>query len=214
MGDSRAGNRPRQGTSVLALLGVIGPLYYIALTVVLGSLWAGYDPIRLTQSELGAVDSPYRLVMNVGGFMVLGLAILAFSAAYYLLLGRVPARSLATGLLVVAGVGTLAVGFFPCDPGCNDTTPTGHMHSLLSAPGAIGLPAAAMLSAMVFKRDQRFGTAWQVGSFWIGLVTLAAGPVIAADLMEGSSGILQRAAMWPALLWMAAVALKLRALSR
>jgi hypothetical protein len=31
--------------------------------------------------------------------------------------------------------------------------------------------------------------------------------------MEGSSGILQRAAMWPALLWMAAVALKLRALS-
>lgn len=204
----------RRRGSVLALLGGIGPVYYIVLTVVLGSLWAGYDPIRQTQSELAAVDSPYRWLMNFGGFMVLGLSILAFSATYYVLLRRVPSKTVATGLLVAAGVGMVAVGFYPCDPGCIDVTPTGRMHSLLSAPGAIGLPAAAMLSALVFKRDQRFGTAWQVGSFWIGLVTLAAGPVIAADLIEGSNGILQRAAMWPTLLWMAAVALKLRAFSR
>lgn len=199
---------------MLVLLAVIGPPYYIALTVALGRLWVGYDPISQTQSELGAVDSPYRLLMNVGGFMVLGLSILAFSASYSLLLRRVLAKTFAAGLLVVAGVGMVAVGFFPCDPGCIDVTPAGRMHSLLSAPGAIGLPAAAVLSAVVFRGDPRFGTAWQVGSFWLGLVTLAAGPVIAADLIEASNGVLQRATMWPLLIWMMAVSLKLRSPTR
>lgn len=203
-----------RGIRLLLTIGAVGPIYYIALTSVLGMLWVGYDPIRQTQSELGAVDSPYRLLMNAGGFMAIGLSILAFSVGYYLVLRRTPAKTLATGLMIVAGVGIVAVGFFPCDPGCIDVTPTGRMHSLLSAPGAIGLPAAALLSAMVFHGDARLGKAWQVWSFWLGLITLAAGPIIAADLIDGANGLLQRAAMWPALLWMSAVAIRLRGLNR
>jgi hypothetical protein len=88
-------------------------------------------------------------------------------------------------------------------------TPTGRLHSVFSMPGAIGLPAAAMISALVFRRDGRFSTAWQAGSFWLGLVSLGSGPIIAAELVVGVNGLLQRAAMWPSLLWMMAVSLKL-----
>ena len=56
--------------------------YYLTL----GALQAGYDPIRDTQSELGAVDAPYRWVMNVAGFMGLGLSLLAFAIAYRMVL--------------------------------------------------------------------------------------------------------------------------------
>jgi Protein of unknown function (DUF998) len=75
----------------------VGPVFYLVLVTVLGMLWDGYDPIRDTQSELGAVDSPYRQVRNLAGFMGLGVSILAFAAAYYLLLASSWAKVLATG---------------------------------------------------------------------------------------------------------------------
>jgi hypothetical membrane protein len=192
---------------LLALVGVVGPLGYLVLVTVLGLLWDGYDPIRDTQSELGAVDSPYRLVMNVAGFMGVGVSILAFAAAYHRLLRPSLAKTLATGLLVVAGVSMVVVGFFPCDAGCVDVTGTSRLHSVFSMPGAIGLPAAAMLSALVFRSDGRFTTAWQVVSFWLGLAALVSGPLIAGELLQGANGLLQRAGMWPPLLWMMAVSL-------
>jgi hypothetical protein len=61
----------------LALVGAVGPVGYLVLVTVLSMLWDGYDPIRDTQSELGAVDAPHRLVMNLAGFMGLGVSLLA-----------------------------------------------------------------------------------------------------------------------------------------
>jgi hypothetical membrane protein len=186
----------------------------VGLTVVLGLTWEGYDPIRDTQSELGGVDSPVQVVMNVAGFMALGVAILAFAGAYAMLLRPGWATWVATALLVVAGAGMVVVGFFPCDPGCVDVTSTGRLHGVFSAPGAIGLPAAAMVSALVFARDGRWGTGWQATSLLLGALSLASGPLIAAELVTGANGLLQRAAMWPALLWMTAVSIRLLALTR
>lgn len=198
---------------LLASIGVAGPIFYIVFATVLGAMWDGYDPIRDTQSELGAVDSPYQTLMNVVGFMGLGVCILAFAGAYAIVLRGGWAKMLATGLLVIAGVGMIVVGFFPCDAGCVDVTSTGRLHGTFSMPGAIGLPVAAMLSSLVFRTDGRFGTGWQVVSFWLGLLALASGPIVQAGLMEGMLGLLQRAGMWPPLIWMSAVSFRLYALA-
>jgi Protein of unknown function (DUF998) len=106
----------------------------------------------------------------------------------FLLLRKGFVTTLATGLLAIAGVSLVVAGFLPCDAGCVDVTRTGRLHSVFSMPGAIGLPLAAMVSGLVFRRDGRFGTAWQVLSFWLGLVSLGSGPIIAAELTEGSTG--------------------------
>ena len=152
--------------------------------------------------------------MNLAGFMGLGVCILAFAAAYWLLLASSWAKVLATGLLAIAGLGMVVVGFFPCDAGCVDVTATGRLHSVFSMPGAIGLPAAAMVSALVFRRDGRLGTAWQLVSFWLGLAALVSGPLIAAELVGGVDGLVQRAAMWAPLVWMVAVSIRLYRLAR
>lgn len=189
----------------LATIAAAGPLVYIALTVGLGLLWDGYDPVRQTQSELGGVDSPYRTWMNLA-FAGLGLTILAFALAYHLRLRWSVARWVAVGLLVVAGAGMVTVAFFPCDPGCVDVTTTGRLHGMFSAPGAIGIPAAAMVSSLAFERDGRISTGWRAASFWVGTLSLLSGPVVAAGLLPDVDGVLQRAGMWTGLLWMAAVA--------
>lgn len=188
----------------------MGPLFYISLVVVLGLLRSGYDPIRQTQSELGAVDSPYGDLMNVAGFSGLGLTILAFAVAYQLLLNRSWVQKLATVLLVLGGLGMVVVGFFPCDAGCVDVTRTSELHSIFSVPGAIGLPAAAILSSLAFRVDGRFSVAWQTVSFWLGPLTLASGPLIAAEVACEVGGALQRAAMWAPLLRLSAVSWKIR----
>lgn len=193
-----------------ALMAILGPCCYILLTIGLGLAWSSYDPVRDTQSELGAVDSPFRWAMNTVGFMGLGVCIGAFAVAYGLLLRGGWLGWVAVGLLTLAGAGMVIVGNFPCDSGCVDVTRTGRLHGLLSAPGAIGLPAAAMVSAAVLRRDGRWSTTWQVASFTVGAFSLASGPLIAAEVLPQANGLLQRAGMWPALVWMVAVSLRLR----
>lgn len=204
----------RSAARVLAFVGAVGPVFYIGLTIVLGLLWDGYNPIRDTQSELGAVDSPYRHVMNVGGFMALGVWTLAFAGAYATILRRSWIKVVAIVLLVGAGLGLVVVGFFPCDAGCIDVTRTGRLHGAWSAPGAIGLPLAAMASSTVFRRDGRLGMSWQLVSFWGGLLSLATGPIVGAELVPEWDGLLQRAGMWLTLLWMSAVSWRLWRLAR
>lgn len=193
----------------LAFAGATGPLAYIVLTLVLGWLQAGYDPVIDTQSELGAVDAPYRTVMNLVGFVGLGLTILAFAGAYAVVLDSDWATWLVAGLLSLAGLGMVIVGFFPCDAGCVDVTATGRLHGVFSMPGAVGLPTAAMVSGWVFSQDSRFGHGWSQVSFIVGLLTLATGPLIQAEIVENANGLMQRIGMWPGLLWMSAVSWEL-----
>lgn len=204
---------PPPWASPFAIVAALGPLLFIALVTVLGALWDGYDPIRDTQSELGAVDSPYRSLMNVAGFMGIGVSILCFAVAYHLTLRPSVPGFVATGLLAVAGAGMVAVGFFSCDAGCVDVTSTSRMHSILSMPGAIGLPLDSMLSASAFRSDGRLGRGWQIVSFWLGLAVLAVGPLVATEAFAGMDGLLQRVGMWTSLLWMTAVSLELRTLA-
>jgi len=193
----------------LAVVAAAGPVLLIVLTLVLGAAWPGYDAIRDTQSELGAVDAPAGPLMNVAGFMGIGVSILAFAALYAATLRASWVTWLATGVLVVAGAGMITVGFFPCDAGCVDVTTTGRLHGVFSAPAAIGLPTAAMLSSWVFHHDGRLGVRWQATSMVLGVVSLALGPVIAAEILPTANGLLQRAAMWPVLVWMGLVALRI-----
>lgn len=143
---ARGTTKPAPMPRALTAIGAVGPVAHVALVVALSAIVDGYDPLRDSISELGARDAPYRRLMNLAGFMGLGVALLAFAAGYHLLLRRGRLAPLATGLLIVAGGSMVAVGFFPCDPGCVDVTPTGRLHSLTSTPQAIALPWVAAVS--------------------------------------------------------------------
>lgn len=182
---------------------------YLALTLVLGALLPGYDLVRQTQSELGAVDVPLGWAMNAG-FALLGGAVLGLAR----LLGAalVPSRwrTLLAIALIVAGTGFVVVALFPCDPGCVDATTVGRWHSRLSLPPAVGLPVAMMLFAPAAARGGPFGPAWRRASFGVGLLSLGGGPVVGLELVPEVDGLLQRLAMWPAVAWLVAVAWRLR----
>lgn len=108
-----------------------------------------------------------------------------------------------------AGVGMIAVGFTPCDAGCVDVTTTGRWHSILSAPGAIGVSLAMVASGSAFRIDGWFSGRWQVTSAALGTLVLLSGPLIALEVFTGLGGLLQRAAMGVAMFWVSAVGVRL-----
>jgi len=69
--------RPDRMLRILAICGIIGPITYAIVLTVLGVLWPGYNPVRQYMSELGAVDAPHAFLMNVLGFHVLGVSMVA-----------------------------------------------------------------------------------------------------------------------------------------
>jgi hypothetical membrane protein len=119
----------------------IGPVQSILGWVIAGSLWAGYDPMRQTISDLAANDSPVQVIQT--GFFFLGATLTvigAFSARSLAVPGRVA--------LLLAGLATYALAIF--------ATPsqTGHSDAhRLSATISFVLMSAWPLLSMRFDKS-------------------------------------------------------------
>lgn len=132
----------------LLILTVVGVLAYVATWATLGIVAEGYDPLRQAISELFDLAAPaWQRRTMTGVLIVTGVALLPVGPV----LDRVlPGRGrLGPALAVLAGVGTLAVAFFPCTEGCPGagTSLTDTMHTVLAGAGYIGLVTAPLAFA-------------------------------------------------------------------
>ena len=138
---------------LLALCGIISPIFYHLVTFLGGAMRPGYSHIRNTVSELMAPGSPNKLLMHVlftigavlSVFFGLGVWQFIKESGYRNTLGLIGA-----GLLVTIGVITiLTSAVFPQDPQQNwDAPPTfaGQMHKIL----AMGtLPVLSLASTLL-----------------------------------------------------------------
>lgn len=136
---------------------IIGIVAYVATWATLGAVADGYDPLRQAISELFDLAAPtgQRVTLQVV-LVVTGVALLPVGPV----LDRVlPGEGrLGPVLAVVAGVGTVAVAFFPCTDGCPGagTTLTDTMHTVLAGIGYVGLITAPLAFAWRLRT-----TAWR-----------------------------------------------------
>jgi len=105
---------------LLILSGVIGPIFFFTLLTILGLMWEGYNPISTGMSEIGAVDSPFKNIMNYLGFSLLGFFIIIFSIGFKIYFTKNPQLAVGSIFLLIGGVFMFSVGFFPCDSQCID----------------------------------------------------------------------------------------------
>jgi hypothetical membrane protein len=122
-----------------AIVAVIGPIQSVLGWVIAGSLWAGYDPVYQTISDLAADQSPVKLIMS--SFFILGGTLSLIGAVY--------ARTLAMPgrvALFASGICTYGLTIFP-------TPLVGHsdMHRLFAIT-SFALSAGWPLLAM--RRDK------------------------------------------------------------
>lgn len=136
------------------LCGLLSPLLWWATILTSEAALPGFDPIRMTISELAETGSPTADRMFLLAFLATG----AMNAVFGVFLMRTfrPSRlAILLGLLVVVnGCARIAVGFHPCEPGC---IPTGRsnvqaLHYLFAAIGFIAMITASGVAAALFRR--------------------------------------------------------------
>lgn len=192
---------------LLILSGVVGPFFFFALLTILGLLWSGYNPILIGMSEIGAIDSPFKDIMNYLGFSLLGIFIVIFSIGFKAYFKKNLQLTIACILLLIGGFFMFLVGFFPCDPQCVDVTQTGQLHSLTSTFPAILIPFAAMLSA--YPISKIWGKKWGYTSFFLGVLSMVSGPIMFIEYLNNYSGLIQRLGIGFSLFWIFIISLKI-----
>jgi hypothetical membrane protein len=178
----------------LALL--VRPAYIATEFLVAGATTGGYSFLSDSVSRLGEVGcsaaycSPRHELMN-GSFIGFGALLVAGAV----LLSR-PLGPWVTGLLVVSGLSSVATGLAPLD---QDAT----LHALSAVPLFVAQPVALLVLGVRIRADRpRLARALLAagvvtGGAAVAFVLSSAGPV---------SGALERLALWPVLLGLAAFA--------
>lgn len=126
---------------------VVGYGLLLVLIVAGGAAWPGYSHVSQFISELGATGAPQARLVNLGGFLPVGVLLTLFAVLSAFLAPRSGPRVAGFLLLALFAVGYLGAAFFPCDVGCRPATPSFSqmMHNLAGLAGYLGAPIGLIL---------------------------------------------------------------------
>ena len=203
----------------LGACGVLAPVIFTAAWVVSGFVQEGYSARREDISALAARSAEHPWVMIVG-LVTSGLFVAAFALALH---SGVRRGSVAGPALVAfCGLGMVALGLLRNDcssmtEACEARVAAGNVswqhtaHDVLSVPVFAAAIAAPLFLALRFRAD----ASWRP----LAPFSAAAAPVLGALFVLGGieaaaswNGVIQRAAVSAALLWLEAAALHLQRL--
>jgi hypothetical membrane protein len=213
------GVQPSTGTEVDAMsirgiqayAGMAGPPLFLIIMIAAAVSTPGYSPFGDYISLLGAQGAPYSLLVNAA-FVILGVAVLLFSASFLGMKGSRPLTYACSALIALAGLGLFMMAAFPCDPGCNNVSQSGLMHryATIFTAAASGMAMLALSWKLLAElRMTRLGlytlaTFIASVSFWLFLALMPVAGII---------GIQERVPVFLSLLWMMLMAGRVRGLS-
>lgn len=168
-------------TARLAMItGVLGALWMLAMTVIGGATFPGYDHASQFISELGANGAPHGLAVSLGGFLPVGVLLTAFAVCAWLAAPRSALSTIGFIGIVLFAVGYLAASYYRCDFGCRPETPSvsQQMHNAFGLLGYMFAPLCMLLLGLAARAWANAGwlAAWafaSAGLTLVGLLTLA-----------------------------------------
>ena len=209
---SQSGTRPDSTQRLLAICGIIGPILYAIVVIILGFLQPGYSHVTQSMSELGEVGAPNAIIMNTAGFPLLGLLMIAFAFGLHRGISEGKGSKIGPALVALSGAALVITGIFTCDPGCVDVSMVGITHSVFAMISAFAMILAPLALCPRLNRDRL----WQ-GYLYYSLATVIVAGLISAvygfGVFEPWTGALQRISMGVSLLWMEVMAIRLLRLS-
>ena len=192
----------------LAFCGVIAPIIFTVVLLILGVLQPEYNHIKQYISEFGAVDAPYALIFNTIGFPILGILIIAFAFALNKGINNGKGTKIGPILLVVSGCSFVLVSIFPCDPGCIPISTVGIIHGYMCLIALLALILAPFFMLHRLVRDDKWHN-YHIYSIVIAIIALSVVIVGKSGFFMESIGLLQRLAYGLSLLWVEIMAIKL-----
>lgn len=184
--------------SWLSGVGVMAPLMVVAAVGAAGRKHPRFSHRSAYINELGTSGSPAAYQFNTG-VSFSGLLIFLFAVSVWQLLGA----PVVGGSLALFGLGTVAMGMFPCDPGCppSPESASGRIHTVAGILAALGAVTAALTFG--FWAVDRAG-AWSLTLYSV--ITGGGGLALLfttlGALGTGFEGILQRLFLLVIMAWL------------
>jgi len=182
---------------LLALLAIIGIVYFVVTVVVLHFLRPEYNPINHAVSNYAVGSFGYLMT---SAFYVLALSVFALALGLFFSVTPTNLSRIAILLLFIAGCGMVAMGIFPGDVHAlhPPATITGVVHWTSAGVSFMCIMIAAFLLSVSFKSDKRF----QRFCFILALAMVGALLLYGILALVGWIGIGQRVYLAVCLLWL------------
>jgi len=195
---------------VLAVCGIIAPVLFTGLVVIVSYLRPGYNHMSQAISELGEVGAPNAIVQDVN-FVLVGLLIIAFSFGLHRGIGEGRGSKVGPALIIIFGaVASVGGGLFRCDPGCVFESFVGVMHNLLGLTGFV----AMILGTIIISRRLKKDSLWQSYSSYSIITGILAIIflilfIMASNVFPEWRGLFQRLFVGVIFLWIEIMAIRL-----
>jgi hypothetical membrane protein len=189
---------------VLNAAGIVAPVLWVAALVYIGSLRPEYSHYRQYVSELAARGTPTQHLMQVAGFLLPGLMVVAFGV-FVGLSAHTKLAGSGAALLIVSGLARIVAGVFPLDACCTAMAPSfsERVHNAAGAAYVLAMGAAVLVWCAVAERTFRTRAHW---FRWYSLATLVAAITLPLWLIRfgidpANVGLFQRASFALLNLW-------------
>lgn len=194
----------------LLICGIAAALVIIAINLLPGALWPGYDFLTQSISELRAIGSPTR-ALAYPLVILFGVLMTAFGICLWLVgRGNGALRVTAVLLLGYSLLGMADAIFFPMRVGASVALRENNLYSTPMALSVLCIVAAMGAGALAFRNWFRFYSLGTLAAFaTLTLLSLFVFPKLAAEPVV-RVGLQERSMMFFNLLWVLLLALALR----
>ena len=159
---------------------LLGAAWLVAMVLLGGAGFEGYDHVSQYISELGATGAPQGWQVSWLGFFPIGLLICAFAVCAWKAAPSSVLSALGFVGVFLFSIGYVGSAFYPCDYGCRSEDPSFSqvMHELLGLPGYMLAPLILLLLGIA---------AWSwPGGVWLSLLSF----LVAARALVGLGGLI------------------------
>lgn len=173
------------------LCGIVGPILWLLLIIVAGTMRPEFSHVAQYISELGERGSSTEYMMRYAAFGLTGLLYLSFATALLAIFRGGRLSAVAAALIGLDGLGRIGAGVFACDLGCEGLSTNQELHRLFATIGFLSGVLAAVVWGITFKQ-YRFLQRYANYSIWSGILALvflllmswSSNPVNAPGLFE------------------------------
>ena len=212
--------KKQENNVYLSIAGIMAPVLWFGLVIILGLLEPGYSHMTKTMSVLGGVGGIRGIIFNLGLSLV-GLLIISFAVGLHKNINRGKGSKVGPILLILGGVGMILSGIFHCNLNCTnallETDFIGIMHMLFAFIAGMCLAISPFFIFARLRKDPQWknhskftlitGIMANVPGiiFWITLATVR---------FPAIEGLIQRAGIVFVFIWIGAMSLKMLKLNK
>ena len=177
-------------------IGILGVSLFVVSSILGGLLIENYDIVSHYISETYAIDTEYGIILRIFGYIPSGIliALFCFLGARYFQ----PSKLIKIGFYGIGifyGLGTVIVGLFPCDSGCNkeliDPSFSQLIHNFVGLLTYLFVPVFMILIGLGLKRSPN-NNPFSLQSIVFGAVSIFLVSILVTNSASEYIGLYQR----------------------